>query len=320
MGRVWPTNVRTACWETPSHRPIRPSIEPDSQYLPSGEQAQLESGLALTASDEAALARGGVPQAQVPVPAGRQHVAAVRRVGAAVDLALVALGRQVVQQSQRNHVDTPPRTRGPPPRNIYPRNVPRTPLLQHSSRFGVLSNLARNSAIALDAGCPDPNNSLLPRRAGLSPAALFRRVSVSPSSTWTTREGLMLTHALIVAEDATADAMMRRHLRPLGCRVHRQDAGPRRSSWATAAPAGPDRLGRPRRGPAVRDLRLHPATWNIPLVHLVGPDGPRRGPPRRGRRPPRPPRRRGRFRRRGPAGRRRPRRGGSRRASSPNCA
>jgi anti-sigma regulatory factor (Ser/Thr protein kinase) len=80
---------------------------------------------------------------------------------------------------------------------------------------------------------------------------------------------MMLTHALIVADDAATDEMMRRRLHALGCRVHRQEAT-QAVEWARRhlpdliVWAGPD-AGLP------SDFRLHPATWNIPLVHLVGP-------------------------------------------------
>ena len=80
----------------------------------------------------------------------------------------------------------------------------------------------------------------------------------------------MLTHVLIVA-DATTDAMTRRHLRHLGCRVHRQDPA-QAVDWARRhlpdliVWVGPD-------GDLPFGFRLHPETWNIPLVHLVEPTG-----------------------------------------------
>ena len=83
----------------------------------------------------------------------------------------------------------------------------------------------------------------------------------------------MLTHVLIVAENATAGAMTRRHLRQLGCRVHTQ-ASPHAIDWARQHL--PDLIiwDGPDGGPfGFRDLRLHPATWNIPVVHLAGPPG-----------------------------------------------
>ena len=68
---------------------------------------------------------------------------------------------------------------------------------------------------------------------------------------------------------AATDAMTRRHLRPLGCGVHRQEAT-QAVDWARRhlpdliVWAGPD-------GDLPPGFGLHPATWNIPLVHLVRP-------------------------------------------------
>jgi anti-sigma regulatory factor (Ser/Thr protein kinase)/CheY-like chemotaxis protein len=84
----------------------------------------------------------------------------------------------------------------------------------------------------------------------------------------------MLTHVLIVAENATTDAMTRHHLRQQGCRVHSQEAlqavdWARRHLPDLIVWSGPDG-GLPF---GFRDLRLDPATWNIPIVHLVEPPG-----------------------------------------------
>ena len=80
----------------------------------------------------------------------------------------------------------------------------------------------------------------------------------------------MLTHVLVVAENAAIDAMTRRHLRQQGCNVQTQEP-PQAVEWArrhlpdSIVWIGPD--GGLAHG--FRDFRLHPATWNIPIVHLV---------------------------------------------------
>ena len=82
----------------------------------------------------------------------------------------------------------------------------------------------------------------------------------------------MLTHVLIVAQNATTDAMTRRHLRQQGCRVHAQEP-PQAVDWTRHHL--PDLIvwcDSDRSQPhGFRDFRLNPATWNIPIVHLVEP-------------------------------------------------
>ena len=82
----------------------------------------------------------------------------------------------------------------------------------------------------------------------------------------------MLTHVLIVAENAATDAMTRRHLRQQGCRVHSQEP-PQAVDWTRQHL--PDLIvwcGSDESLPhGFRDFRFHSATWNIPIVHLVEP-------------------------------------------------
>src|SRR5258708_7605851 len=80
----------------------------------------------------------------------------------------------------------------------------------------------------------------------------------------------MLTHVLFVAQGATADAMARRHLWQQGCTVGEIEPGHVVTWTRQRLPdlivwSGPDAA----LIEGYRDLRLHPATWNVPIVQLV---------------------------------------------------